>query len=99
MEQHCGVASLTRIAWLCLPQMPEFGKDNDARSPRVVLRVTLSYREVDENGVEILSIMFEMKNEADGTATKHRECEHFFKELDKDRREKGLRVCCSGDHA
>lgn len=45
------------------------------------------YREHDETGLEILSIMFEMKNEADGTAKKHRN-EDFFKELDKDRREK-----------
>lgn len=45
------------------------------------------YREVDENGVEILSIMFEMKNEADDTVKKHKN-EDFFKELDKDRREK-----------
>lgn len=46
------------------------------------------YREIDETGVEILSIMFEMKNEADGTVKKHKN-EDFFKELDKDRREKG----------
>lgn len=45
------------------------------------------YREVDANGVEILSIMFEMKNEADTTKTKHKNSD-FFKELDKDRREK-----------
>ncbi|MTB64007.1 DUF2130 domain-containing protein [Streptococcus sp. zg-86] len=45
------------------------------------------YREVDESGVEILSIMFEMKNEADDTVKKHKN-EDFFKELDKDRREK-----------
>ncbi|MGT2715311.1 DUF2130 domain-containing protein [Streptococcus respiraculi] len=45
------------------------------------------YREVDESGVEILSIMFEMKNEADETVKKHKN-EDFFKELDKDRREK-----------
>lgn len=45
------------------------------------------YREVDENGLEILSIMFEMKNEADDTVKKHKN-EDFFKELDKDRREK-----------
>ena len=43
---------------------------------------------MDENGVEILSIMFEMKNEGDETAIKKKN-EHFFKELDKDRREKG----------
>ncbi|HFU3730265.1 TPA: DUF2130 domain-containing protein [Streptococcus suis] len=45
------------------------------------------YRELDENGVEIISIMFEMKNEADTTKTKHKNAD-FFKELDKDRREK-----------
>lgn len=45
------------------------------------------YRELDENGVEILSIMFEMKNEADTTVSKKKN-EDFFKELDKDRREK-----------
>lgn len=45
------------------------------------------YRELDENGVEIISIMFEMKNEADDTVKKHKN-EDFFKELDKDRREK-----------
>ncbi|MBM7636515.1 DUF2130 domain-containing protein [Streptococcus saliviloxodontae] len=45
------------------------------------------YREKDENGIEILSIMFEMKNEADGTLKKHKN-EDFFKELDKDRQEK-----------
>ncbi|MGT2887282.1 DUF2130 domain-containing protein [Streptococcus didelphis] len=45
------------------------------------------YRELDENGLEIISIMFEMKNEADTTKTKHKN-KDFFKELDKDRREK-----------
>ncbi|MGT2865605.1 DUF2130 domain-containing protein [Streptococcus fryi] len=45
------------------------------------------YRETDDNGIEILSIMFEMKNEADETVKKHKN-EDFFKELDKDRREK-----------
>lgn len=45
------------------------------------------FRECDENGVEIISIMFEMKNENETTATKHKN-EHFFKELDKDRKEK-----------
>lgn len=45
------------------------------------------YRELDENGVEILSIMFEMKNEADDTVKKHKN-EDFLKELDKDRKEK-----------
>ena len=45
------------------------------------------FRECDENGVEIISIMFEMKNEADGTEKKHKNSD-FYKELDKDRREK-----------
>lgn len=45
------------------------------------------FREEDENGVEIISIMFEMKNEADGTEKKHKNAD-FYKELDKDRREK-----------
>ncbi len=54
----------------------------------MVLKAILFTVSVDENGVEIISIMFEMKNEADGTATKKKN-EHFYKELDKDRREKG----------
>ncbi len=62
----------------------EFGKDNDARTGS---KGDFIYREKDENGVEIVSIMFEMKNEMEETATKHRN-EDFFKELDKDRREK-----------
>lgn len=45
------------------------------------------FKEADENGTEFISIMFEMKNESDETATKHKN-EVFFKELDKDRREK-----------
>ena len=62
----------------------EFGKDNDARSGS---KGDFIYREKDENGVEIVSIMFEMKNEMEETATKHKN-EDFLKELDKDRREK-----------
>ena len=61
-----------------------FEKDNDARSGS---KGDFIYRENDENGVEILSIMFEMKNEMDETATKHKN-EDFLAELDKDRREK-----------
>ena len=45
------------------------------------------FRDFDENGIEIISIMFEMKNEADGTKSKHKNAD-FYKELDKDRREK-----------
>ncbi len=61
-----------------------FEKDNDARTGS---KGDFIYRECDENGVEIISIMFEMKNEMDTTATKHKN-EDFFKELDRDRCEK-----------
>ncbi|MBO5597603.1 MAG: DUF2130 domain-containing protein [Oribacterium sp.] len=83
LEQHCEIqfnqlrATAFRNAY--------FEKDNDARSGS---KGDYIYRECDENGVEIISIMFEMKNEMDETSTKHKN-EDFFKELDKDRREKG----------
>ena len=82
LEQHCEIqfnqlrATAFRNAY--------FEKDNDARTGS---KGDYIYREYDESGVEIISIMFEMKNEMDETATKHRN-EDFFKELDKDRREK-----------
>lgn len=62
-----------------------FGKDN--RVSDSGSKGDFIFREADENGVEFLSIMFEMKNEADTTKTKHKNAD-FFKELDKDRREK-----------
>ncbi|MFM7723935.1 MAG: DUF2130 domain-containing protein, partial [Bacteroidota bacterium] len=62
----------------------EFYKDNNTSSGS---KGDYIYREYDENKVEILSIMFEMKNESEGTASKKKN-EEFFKELDKDRREK-----------
>lgn len=61
-----------------------FEKDNDAKSGS---KGDYIYRETDANGVEILSIMFEMKNQNQETATKKKN-EDFLKELDKDRREK-----------
>ncbi len=61
-----------------------FGKDNDARSGS---KGDYIYRETSDDGIEFISIMFEMKNEADETATKHKN-EDFLKELDKDRNEK-----------
>ena len=61
-----------------------FEKDNDVRSGS---KGDYIYRESDTYGTEYISIMFEMKNEMDQTATKHKN-EDFFKELDKDRREK-----------
>ena len=61
-----------------------FEKDNDAKSGS---KGDFIFRDYDDDGTEIVSIMFEMKNEADETATKHKN-EDFFKELDKDRNEK-----------
>ncbi len=82
LEQHCEVEfeKLRATAF----QHASFGKDNDASSGS---KGDYIYRETDENGTEIISIMFEMKNEGDETATKKRN-EDFLKELDKDRREK-----------
>lgn len=62
-----------------------FEKDNQVSSRGS--KGDFIYREINDNGIEILSIMFEMKNEADNTQKKHKN-EDFFKELDKDRREK-----------
>ena len=61
-----------------------FEKDNDSKTGS---KGDFIFREKDQDGVEFISIMFEMKNEADETATKHKN-EDFLKELDKDRREK-----------
>lgn len=61
-----------------------FEKDNDCKNGS---KGDFIFRDYDEEGTEITSIMFEMKNEADKTASKHKN-EDFFKELDKDRKEK-----------
>lgn len=82
LEQHCEI-EFNRLRMTAFPRA-QFGKDNDARSGS---KGDYIYREVDETGTEIISIMFEMKNEGDSTATKKKN-EHFFSELDKDRREK-----------
>lgn len=63
-----------------------FGKDNQV-SEGSNSKGDFIFRELDDQGIEIVSIMFEMKNEADTTKTKHKNAD-FFKELDKDRREK-----------
>lgn len=83
LEQHC-LIEFNKIRTAAFPKA-YFSKDNDASSGS---KGDFIYRESDDNGVEILSIMFEMKNENDTTATKHKN-EDFFKELDKDRKEKG----------
>ena len=83
LEQHC----LTQFNSIRMTAFPNayFEKDNDARSGS---KGDFIYREYGDDGTEFISIMFEMKNEADTTATKHKN-EDFFKELDKDRKEKG----------
>lgn len=83
LEQHC----LTQFNAIRMTAFPHayFEKDNDARTGS---KGDFIYRECAEDGTEFISIMFEMKNEADTTATKHKN-EDFFRELDKDRTEKG----------
>ncbi|MBR6697411.1 MAG: DUF2130 domain-containing protein [Lachnospiraceae bacterium] len=83
LEQHC----LNQFNMIRMTAFPNayFEKDNDAKSGS---KGDFIFRESSEDGNEFISIMFEMKNEMDTTATKHKN-EDFFKELDKDRREKG----------
>ena len=81
LEQHCSyefnkLRPLFKNAY--------FEKDNDVRTGS---KGDFIFRDYDDNHDEIVSIMFEMKNEADTTSTKHKN-EDFFKELDKDRKEK-----------
>jgi len=82
LEQHC----LTQFNTLRMTAFPNayFEKDNDAATGS---KGDFIFRESSEDGTEFISIMFEMKNEADETKTKHKN-EDFFKELDKDRSEK-----------
>ena len=82
LEQHCQIEfeKLRPTAF----KNAYFEKDNDIKSGS---KGDFIYRETNEEGIEIISIMFEMKNENETTATKHKN-EDFFKELDKDRKEK-----------
>lgn len=82
LEQHC----LTQFNAIRMTAFPNayFEKDNNAKTGS---KGDFIYRECGEDGTEFISIMFEMKNEADETATKHKN-EDFFKELDRDRNEK-----------
>jgi hypothetical protein len=82
LEQHCE-SQFNKLRSTAFPTA-YFEKDNDASSGS---KGDYIFREVDENGVELISIMFEMKNEGDETATKKKN-EDFFKELDKDRKQK-----------
>ena len=83
LEQHC----LTQFNSIRMTAFPNayFEKDNNIKTGS---KGDFIYREYGNDGTEFISIMFEMKNEADTTATKHKN-EDFFKELDKDRNEKG----------
>ena len=83
LEQHCEI-EFNRLRSAAFPNA-YFEKDNDAR---LGSKGDYIFRENDISGVEIVSIMFEMKNENDETATKKKN-EDFLKELDKDRTEKG----------
>ena len=83
LEQHCE-NEFNRLRATAFPNA-YFEKDNDARSGS---KGDYIFRERTEDGVEFVSVMFEMKNEMETTVTKHKN-EDFFKELDKDRREKG----------
>jgi len=83
LEQHCET-EFNRIRATAFPRV-YFEKDNDARTGS---KGDYIFRDSDEVGTEIVSIMFEMKNENDRTATKNKN-EDFLKELDKDRTEKG----------
>ena len=83
LEQHCET-EFNRIRAMAFPRA-YFEKDNDARTGS---KGDYIFRDNDEAGTEIVSIMFEMKNESDRTATKNKN-EDFLKELDKDRTEKG----------
>jgi len=82
LEQHCE-NEFNRIRSTAFPNA-YFEKDNDARTGS---KGDYIFRDFDGEGNEIISIMFEMKNESDETATKKKN-EDFFKELDKDRSEK-----------
>ncbi len=83
LEQHCET-EFNRLRMTAFPRA-YFEKDNDASDGT---KGDFIFRECDEAGNEIVSIMFEMKNESDTTATKHKN-EDFFKKLDQDRTKKG----------
>ena len=83
LEQHCEI-EFNRIRATAFPHA-YFEKDNDASTGS---KGDYIFKDADEEGVELVSIMFEMKNENDTTATKKKN-EDFLKELDKDRTQKG----------
>ena len=82
LEQHCEI-EFNRLRMTAFPNAA-FGKDNDISSGT---KGDYIYREFDEHGTEIISIMFEMKNEEDESTTKKKN-DSFFKTLDKNRKDK-----------
>ena len=83
LEQHCE-NEFNKLRAMAFPRA-YFEKDNEVKEGT---KGDYIFRETDESGVEVLSIMFEMKNESDTTATKHKNAD-FFDKLDKDRAKKG----------
>lgn len=83
LEQHCNIMFGQAQSLGMFPNA-QFGKDNDASAGS---KGDFIFRDFDNEGQEYISIMFEMKNEADATATKHHN-EDFLEKLDKDRRQK-----------
>lgn len=83
LEQHCET-EFNRLRATAFPRA-YFEKDNDARTGS---KGDFIFKDLDDSGLEVVSIMFEMKNESDQTASKKKN-EEFLKELDKDRNEKG----------
>ena len=83
LEQHCET-EFNRIRATAFPKA-YFEKDNDSRTGS---KGDFIFKDTDDADLEVVSIMFEMKNESDQTATKKKN-EDFLKELDKDRNEKG----------
>lgn len=83
LEQHC-LTAFNQVRAMGFPRA-YFDKDNDASSGS---KGDFIFRDFDERGIEYISIMFEMKNEADYTDRKHKN-EEFFKKLDADRKTKG----------
>jgi hypothetical protein len=83
LEQHCEI-EFNKIRSTAFPKA-KFSKDNDSATGS---KGDFIFREFNESGIEMVSIMFEMKNESDATEKKKKNTD-FLKELDKDRREKG----------
>lgn len=83
LEQHCET-EFNRVRAMAFPNA-KFGKDNDTSTGT---KGDYIFRDLSEDGVEYISIMFDMKNEADATATKKKNID-FLAKLDKDRRDKG----------